>query len=618
MAIPTIAQVMHHTGNVQEDIAMGVRAEDFPFLADILNGLYSDTVAAPVREYSTNAWDSHVFAGVTRPIEITLPTTERLEFVVQDFGLGMSIDNLRETYAMYGASDKRDSNAVAGMLGLGSKSALSYAEAFTVSAVKGGVKVVAMVTKDDRGLGVIKVLDTLGTDEPNGVRITVPVDRYDVDRFRTAARNLFRFWEPGSVLVDGEAPVAQEWATSALQIDSDTWLVRKDAGLHSSYVIMGNVPYPVEDVTIGHMDYRFVARLNIGDVVPTPSREAVKNDRWTEETLSDLRDYITLRFKPALDRAKASTTTRWEDTLLRSVWMGSQTKLRASQDRPIWSFEPGAWGRKARSHLSYAIRSITLTNVVIVTGFTAKNLSGSARERLVAFAGAKANYVILPIGVGVGVLEGRPNTYTWDQIVGSTETPKADKAARAPKAETIYAVLGQTTGMTAAQLAEVSGTVLYLEPGEHSSHGDLNATVVRLYSPAQLPRIQRFVPRISPYQNEVTRQRKAAVAAITADDLRIMQAKTLPTFLTAFDPSQVHDLELSSLILRSKADEPACIAEAKRFGYAPEIKPLPDFSERYPLAFATPYDRSLAAERLFYMNARYDADMALAAQAVAS
>mgnify|MGYP001593379558 FL=1 len=187
MAIPNDTITMHHVGNVQEDISMGIRSEDFRYLADVLNGLYSDTIAAPVREYSTNAWDSHVAAGVTRPIEVTLPTAEDLHFTVQDFGLGMTVDDLRNTYAMYGASDKRDSNEVAGQLGLGSKSGLSYADLFVVTAVKGGVKTIAYVTKDDHGLGVIQVKDTVMTDEPNGVSIKIPVDRYDVEDFRNGA-----------------------------------------------------------------------------------------------------------------------------------------------------------------------------------------------------------------------------------------------------------------------------------------------------------------------------------------------------------------------------------------------------------------------------------------------
>lgn len=617
MAIPHSATVMHHTGEVAESIAMGINAEDFPFLADILNGLYSDVIAAPVREMSTNAWDSHVQAGNPRPIEITLPSAERLEFIVQDHGIGMSIDDLRLTYSRYGRSDKRESNDVAGMLGLGSKSPLSYAVGFTVTAVKNHEKVSAFVTKNKEGLGVIQILvPPAATDEPNGVQVKIPVDRYDVDDFRRAANDLFRFWEPGSVLIDGEPPASQDWQTSALHIDADTWLVRMDAGLHSSYVVTGNVPYPVADVTVGRMTYRFVARLNIGDVVPVPSREALKHTPWTDETLSDLNEYITLRFRHALNAAKESTKTRWEETLLRSVWMGSKTTLRASQERPIWVYDPNAWRRKASAHTSYQIANITLSNVVVVTGFTAKNLSPSARERLTDFAGHSATFVILPQGIGVGMLDGRPNTFTWDRIVGSTEKPKAARSARGPKVETVYNIYGKG-GMTAAELVECDDTLLYLNPGEHPTHGRLaGATIVCLYSSAQLPRIKRFVPHISPYQDEVARQRKAAQAAITPADLDIMRARTLPYQFADFSADEVKDPELASLIRANGLDDTPTIANAKHFGCSFDFKPIPKFDKRYPLVVTSmPYGHAISeanvkAERLFYMNARYEARQA--------
>ena len=81
MAIPNSTKLIHHTGSVMENINASIDAEDFPFLAEMLNGLYSDPIAAVEREYATNALDSHIDAGVTRPVEVTLPTADSLYFV---------------------------------------------------------------------------------------------------------------------------------------------------------------------------------------------------------------------------------------------------------------------------------------------------------------------------------------------------------------------------------------------------------------------------------------------------------------------------------------------------------------------------------------------------------
>lgn len=614
MAIPNQTITMHHVGDVMEDIAMSMRAEDFPHIAGLLTDLYSNPIAAVIREYSTNAWDSHVSAGLKRPIEVSLPTEDRLEFVVQDYGLGLNVNDLREVYSMYGYSSKRDTNDVAGMLGLGCKSGLTYAEMFTVTAVKDGVKTVAMSTKDEHGIGVIKVLDTLGTDEPNGVRITIPVDRFDLNRFRNEAIDFYQFWEDGTVLIDGEAPAAPSWLGTSLRLDADTWLVRHDAGLMSSYVTMGNVAYPVDDARVGRVSYRFVARLNIGDVDIAPSREDVRHTRHTDATLAELTEHIGANYKRAIDRALSSTESRWEETLLKALWMDRNLGVRASSDRPIWTYNPHiSWGRKAQGHTSYPISRFAqnIDSTWVVTGFSAKNLSASARDRLVEYVGRKASFVIVPDGVtGVGQLEGRPNTVAWTEVVGNTTKPKGARAARGPKVETRYTIMGGDA-LTADELAALSGKVLYLDSNEHPTNGTLGATVVRLYSSNQLPRLKRYVPGLVHYSDELQRQRAAALAALTDEDARIAQARTLHGVCKALDHTKVDDPDLAEHIRLSKVPNTATMDQASALGIAVKHSPLVDYFKKYPLLASGSYyshsisDKVVQAERLFYVNAKY-------------
>lgn len=630
MAIPRTTQTNHHVGDVLEDIAMSMRAEDFPHIAALLTNLYSDPVAAVIREYSTNAWDSHVTAGIDRPIEVTLPTAERLEFVVQDFGLGLSVDDLRDVYSMYGRSLKRDTNTVAGQLGLGCKSGLTYAEAFTITAVKGGVRTVAMSTKDEHGVGVIKILDTAGTDEPNGVRITIPVDRWDTGVFERTAHNLFQFWEPGTVLVNGEAPEVPEWRSTALMLDADTWLVRKDAGLHRSHVIMGNVAYPVPDVEVGRDSHRFVARLNIGDVDFVPSREAVHHTRHTDETLADLSEYVRTTYKRAIDSALASVTTRWEETMLKTLWMDRNTRLSTDVDHPIWHFDPSGYGRKAKGHMRYNMRDLSLPSLVVITGFTARNLSAAARERLVEFASAQGykspTFVIFPSTVPTGALDGRPRTFSWETVVGSTDKPKADKPkVKREKYETRYATHGGSA-MTGDELAAATGRVLYVEPGNSVNYGDLGATVVILRSANQLPRVKRFVPGIRPYHEEYAHQRAKAEKAITDHDRKIVTARTLPAVLQGIKPDLLSDTDLAEYIRLAKSDQTTdTMKAAAKFGIS--IKPTTNlthtYNKRYRLIDTGGYyghslNRPDQQEDLvIYLNAKHEATQAASTQAVA-
>jgi DNA topoisomerase VI subunit B len=122
--------------------------------------------------HCTAAFDSDV--PTHRPIQIKLPTQFDHYLVIQDFGLGLSIDDITEIYSRYGASTKRDTDDQTGMLGLGSKSALTYATQFTMTSVKNGVKAEVLISVKTNGAGVMEVMDTSTTTEPNGVRITIP------------------------------------------------------------------------------------------------------------------------------------------------------------------------------------------------------------------------------------------------------------------------------------------------------------------------------------------------------------------------------------------------------------------------------------------------------------
>ena len=120
--------------------------------------LYSDITTAIIREYSTNAYDAHVMAGNPNPIRVTLPSTLNTFFVVEDDGVGMSMDLLRKVYTQFGVSDKRDSNKTNGMLGYGSKSGIAYTNQFSVTSVRDGVKIEGNIKRKPDWEIVLKIV----------------------------------------------------------------------------------------------------------------------------------------------------------------------------------------------------------------------------------------------------------------------------------------------------------------------------------------------------------------------------------------------------------------------------------------------------------------------------
>ena len=169
--------------------------------------LYARPKEAILREYSTNGWDAQVEIGETRPIEITLPSPIEPVLCIRDFGVGLDYEGIAKVYSQYGASTKRDSNDYNGTFGVGGKSAFAYSNRFTIVSVKNGRRTEVIVTRNEGGTAeMIVVTGKQGTptDEPRGTTIKIPTRRGD--DFVAEAAKLYRWFEPGSVLVNGEAP----------------------------------------------------------------------------------------------------------------------------------------------------------------------------------------------------------------------------------------------------------------------------------------------------------------------------------------------------------------------------------------------------------------------------
>jgi hypothetical protein len=272
-------------GNIEGNkIGMKFDENSLVHLMSVLTDLYSDQELAIIREYSTNALDSHVEAGQTRPIEVTTPTSLSPFFKVKDYGVGMDEAGIINTYSKYGASTKRETNEQVGVLGLGCKSALTYTSQFTLVGIKDGVRTMVSIGRDEDGAGSMTILEQSLTVEENGVEIIIPAKSYN--EISRKAQHFFSFWKPGTVLLNGEEPAYAEGFSV-----SDSLLIQKNVNLHTRkhIVVMGGVPYPVneDDLNLPTLSksYSVVAYVNIGDVNFTPSRETLQYTKKTKATL---------------------------------------------------------------------------------------------------------------------------------------------------------------------------------------------------------------------------------------------------------------------------------------------------------------------------------------------
>jgi len=291
--IPSATGIKRASTFTGQSIEMTIDTNSLAHIMSVLTNLYSDPEMAVLREYSCNARDSHLAVGQTRPIEITLPSNFEQYLVIEDFGLGLSIDDITEIYSRYGASTKRGTNEQTGMLGLGSKSALTYATQFTMTAVKDGVRSEVLISVKVDGSGKMEVMDTVTTNEPNGVRITIPSSPQN--KFAEKASRFFQYWAEGTVLVNGEQPETigdlTDIGDGMFITDTErSWQTRE----YNDIIVMGGVPYPVPSEyksKLENVSRKYcVFYVPMGDVDFVPSREEMNLTPRTKQYLSDLID----------------------------------------------------------------------------------------------------------------------------------------------------------------------------------------------------------------------------------------------------------------------------------------------------------------------------------------
>jgi hypothetical protein len=299
------------------------------------SGLYANKVRAIIRELSCNAVDSHAAAGKKdTPFDVHLPNQLEPWFSVRDYGTGLSHAQVTNIYTTYFESTKTASNEFIGALGLGSKSPFSYTDNFTVTAVQDGRRGIYSAFINAEGVPSIAVMMEEDTTEPNGVEVKFSVnDRYDFDKFRQEARNVYRYFSLRPVIA-GSA----EFRFDDIEYDTRDIV----PGVHSrkndgsqSVAVMGNIAYPIQipdaDGTLG--DLRSLLRcgleihFGIGELDFQASREGLS---YIPATIAAIK-----RKLDAVNGALLSVLAKEADAI-ENLWERAEF-LYTKKDSNLWS-----------------------------------------------------------------------------------------------------------------------------------------------------------------------------------------------------------------------------------------------------------------------------------------
>jgi hypothetical protein len=293
----TIEQI----GEVKDEAQFKMKASRKAF--QILSDLYSDKPLAIVRELGCNASDSMTASGQPdKPFHIHLPNALEPWLIIQDFGTGISHENIYSIYTTYFESTKTNSNTQIGCLGLGSKSPFCYSDNFTITSIHNGEKRIYNAFFNASNMPSISLMSCEKTKDGNGVAIQIPIKVSNFADFSHAVYKAFRFFDTKPTISGGKI----DWDEIKPDFTGSFW--KSFHKLNQSYAIMGGVTYPIETYKVDNDHYDIlrkaglVIRFEIGEIDFTPSRESIS---YCDDTIKAINAKVALVKKDFVTKVEA-------------------------------------------------------------------------------------------------------------------------------------------------------------------------------------------------------------------------------------------------------------------------------------------------------------------------
>lgn len=261
----------------------------------LVGSLYTNKIAAVVRELCSNAADAHVVAGIGDvPFDVHLPTDLNTEFYVRDYGNSMSHDFVMGFYVTLFYSDKTEDNSQMGLYGLGSKSPFAYTDSFNVECYVDNVlrQYVCYIDADD--IPSVSFLGEKPTDQPNGTKIAFSAKMADTTAFTERLKTTAIAYKIPPNVVNKKVEFAQaKYQMDGVRIYDATAFGTVERT--KIFITQGNVLYrfpsstsvaPLVDILQINGSDKIVLNAPIGTFDVTPSREDIDLNAASEANLT--------------------------------------------------------------------------------------------------------------------------------------------------------------------------------------------------------------------------------------------------------------------------------------------------------------------------------------------
>ncbi len=298
--------------------------EDMRYIASLLRNNYSNPLLATIREIVANALD----VTKSKKVDIQLPTQIEPNFIVRDYGCGLSEEDMLGLYTKYGKSTKRDTNEVIGGFGIGRFAPLSYTDSFIVRSVHKGHKHSYIIRVDENDDTIVSQIESEPSGESDGIYVQVGIKKDDISKFLKTFLKTFWYRKDAINLLNeswgdknyGKAEESNE--IFDLYAENRYWEDLSHYG-DEPYVLMGGIPYTVKRSDKWSMFQKgMVYKAEIGEFKLHHSRETLEYNPQVEKALENASQKI-------FDKLNADLSVQMEDA--KNFYEASQIMHKALQ-----------------------------------------------------------------------------------------------------------------------------------------------------------------------------------------------------------------------------------------------------------------------------------------------
>ena len=263
--------------------------EDMRYIASLLRNNYSNPLLATIREIVANALD----VTKSKKVDIQLPTQIEPNFIVRDYGCGLSEEDMLGLYTKYGKSTKRDTNEVIGGFGIGRFAPLSYTDSFIVRSVYKGHKHSYIIRVDENDDTIVSQIESEPSGESDGIYVQVGIKKDDIAKFLKTFLKTFWYRKDAINLLNeswgsksyGKAEESNE--IFDLYKENRYWEDLSHYG-DARFVLMGGIPYTVNKSDKWFMFQNgMVYKAEIGEFKLHHSRETLEYNPQVEKALEN-------------------------------------------------------------------------------------------------------------------------------------------------------------------------------------------------------------------------------------------------------------------------------------------------------------------------------------------